>query len=230
MTNVSVEISGDAGDGAVRIVGGETALVPRAGLRVHDPNGEGAVSHNGLVYGPTKVEVGELSNGDYGLAAVDPSTGALVDLAQLAFGMKAVSATPSINITNQTVKLEGTDLTTRIGTSRRALFLVGASITLDTYAREGVNIYVRGLGPGGATITGFIGVGFYSGLEISSSPESFLSGSLSPQASSVDFRDDLAPGEWTFWLEAKDTSADAMDGSMEGSPYVGKVTMVVMPF
>lgn len=41
--HVAVEISGDGGDGGVRIVGGESALVPRAGIRVHGDPSEGAL-------------------------------------------------------------------------------------------------------------------------------------------------------------------------------------------
>lgn len=92
MSNVSVEISGDSGDGAVRIVGGENALVPRAGIRVHDAN-QPMVSHEEHVFGPTKVEMGELSDGTYGLALINPA-GKLVKLEDFIFGpQKAVKST-----------------------------------------------------------------------------------------------------------------------------------------
>lgn len=54
MSHVAVEISGDGGDGGVRITGGEGARYPRAGIRVYgDPSD------------PTPVEIVELVHEDF---------------------------------------------------------------------------------------------------------------------------------------------------------------------
>ncbi|MBM0259761.1 hypothetical protein [Micromonospora sp. 4G55] len=131
MSNVSVEISGDGGDGSVRITGGENALVPRAGMRVHDPNGAGSVAHEGHVYGPTKVEIGELSDGDYGIAVVNEA-GKLVKLEDFIFGPQkakktTVGQTSSTSYTNLSDGVGPAISSVKIGELGRAI------VTLTAY-------------------------------------------------------------------------------------------------
>jgi hypothetical protein len=91
------------------------------GLRVDDPSGI------------PQIRAGELVSGGYGLEAVD-ETGALVSLSTLAFGTEAITSTGGTYTANTEVgdywqpDPTGFGVTARIGTSRRAIILLGSEI------------------------------------------------------------------------------------------------------
>jgi len=96
------------------------------GLRVDDSSGN------------AQIRAGELVSGGYGLEAVD-ETGALVSLTTLAFGTEAVRSTSGSLVMDTSVgeywqpDPNGLGVTSRIGTSKRAILLLGSEIshTLD---------------------------------------------------------------------------------------------------
>ncbi|WP_431905575.1 hypothetical protein [Micromonospora carbonacea] len=84
---------------------------PRVGLQFYYPNGQVMARFGELPdgtgrvgmeicdeTGQVKVVAGEIADGQYGLAARNPQTGALVDLAQLAFGMKGDEQSSAIQV------------------------------------------------------------------------------------------------------------------------------------
>lgn len=83
-------------------------------------------------FGQQMVEAGLLSNGDYGLAAVDPATGGLVDLATLAFGIRADTVSAAVTLTTQSfTDLPGSfgpQVTVTIGNSGRCLVTLSCQI------------------------------------------------------------------------------------------------------
>lgn len=88
MSHVSVEISGDGVGGSVLITHYNSADGSGAGIRIHgDPTGPGAYvsPYNGRTYGRVMAEMGELSDGDYGIALVNEA-GELVKLQDFIFG------------------------------------------------------------------------------------------------------------------------------------------------
>lgn len=100
-----------------------------AGGNIKLTEGSLDVSNN---LGQLMVEAGLLSNGDYGLAAVDPATGALVDLATLAFGIRADTVSTAVNLTTQSfTDLPGSfgpQVTVKIGNSGRCLVTLSCQI------------------------------------------------------------------------------------------------------
>ncbi|ADU06420.1 hypothetical protein ML5_0878 [Micromonospora sp. L5] len=125
---------------------------PRVGLEFYYPNGRvmarfgqlpdgtGRVGmeicdENGVV----KVIAGEIADGQYGLAARDPDTGEVVDLAQLAFGMKADDQGSVITVNDTSVggipqwvaapDGQGPRVTdVRIGSSKKAAVFFGCQM------------------------------------------------------------------------------------------------------
>ncbi|MFJ6198843.1 hypothetical protein [Micromonospora sp. NPDC092111] len=88
-----------------------TGQPPRVGLQFYYPNGQIMARFGQLPdgtgrvgmeicdeTGAVKVIAGEMADGQYGLAAVNPQTGETVDLAQLAFGMKGAEQGSSIQV------------------------------------------------------------------------------------------------------------------------------------
>jgi len=133
---VSVEMNGDGAGGTLRICHGSASESGRAGIVVYgDPN-LGATVNQGKIYGPPMVEMGELSDGTYGLAAVNPA-GQMVKLAQLVFGPDAKADSSSGTRTGMTAfnlgDLTGADVgpsvTVNIGDTGKALVF----FTANTY-------------------------------------------------------------------------------------------------
>lgn len=233
MSYVSVEISGDGGDGGTRITGGEGALVPRAGLRVHgDPEGPGTTVHNGYVYGPVKVEIGELSNGDYGLAAYDPDSGGLVDLATLAFGLQADTvATAVTHTTGSFTDLSGSfgpEVTAIIGNTGRCLVTLSAQIDVRAKPNLGLS---TGSGYMGFVLSGAtsLSANFARSVYTSVSYDQFGS-EVVPQldvktgASRVILLEGLNPGVHTF------TTKYINFGDVTPGPTFSNRTIIVQPF
>lgn len=83
--------------------------------------------------GAVKVIVGEIADGQYGLAAHNPDTGELVDLATLAFGAKAASDGTSVTANSNTYTAKGGPVVpgVKIGNSRRALVTLTSEIVWD---------------------------------------------------------------------------------------------------
>lgn len=82
--------------------------------------------------GQKRVEAGLLSNGDYGLAAVDTATGNLVDLATLAFGIRADVVSGSASTTAGSMSdiagSYGPEVFVTVGETGRCLVTVSAQI------------------------------------------------------------------------------------------------------
>lgn len=97
----------------------------------------GSVVHNGRTYGPVKAEMGELSDGDYGIAVVNDS-GLLTKLTDFVFGPKAaydqgegnrdfdVHGSGYGDLAGAAV---GPSVDVMIGETGRCLMIVGAEIT-----------------------------------------------------------------------------------------------------
>lgn len=184
--------------------------------------------------GDKRIEVGQLSDGSFDLAAFEPGTGAQVNLAQLAFGTRAAKSSGSASppAGGAYVSIPGTLVdNVYIGTSGRVLFFITASANLDTYTREGFNMTVRGYGPGGVSLPGLARLSVTNGIELAGGPGDFLGGTFTFEGSIAEFEDGLTPGYWDFWLEVRNWSSGSMDGTLPGDPYIGSgATLIVMPF
>ncbi|MEH1098207.1 hypothetical protein [Micromonospora sp. CPCC 205561] len=185
MSFVSVEISGDGAGGKVVIAGGGTGATPRAGIRIHgDPSGPGSTVNNGRTYGPVKAEMGELSDGDYGLAVVNEA-GELVKLEDFIFGpkkavMNTVGTTSSTTYANLSDGVGPVLNNVTIGETGRAIVTLTAYIEAPAggTALMGVEIMrsdgsfaiapddLDSLSIGGGTTTGTVAVHGRSSVQV----------------------------------------------------------------
>jgi hypothetical protein len=181
--------------------------------------------------GTKRVEAGLLSDGTYDLAAVHPLSGALVPISTLAFGMTAARDNGPFNPTGggTIVPFDTPTVVTTIGDSGRALVMISASLALDWFPREGMNIVVLGDSPSGTTIQVNAKFGSLAYAD-NSAVGQFIGGTFSLQGSSIDFVEDLEPGVWTFYLAFQDISIGSQDGTMAGNPGCNQATLIVMPF
>lgn len=93
--------------------------------------------------GTKMVEAGLLSNGAYGLAAVDSASGELVDIATLAFGIRAASVTTAGTLSGSGSFRDitgnyGPEVTVTVGNSGRCLVTVSAEIEVDLLKNLGL--------------------------------------------------------------------------------------------
>lgn len=183
----------------------EAATIKGGSLRVVDDTGA------------LKVLVGLLPDGTYGLAAVNPA-GELVSLSTLAFGMKADQRSgPFTPTTGLYESLGGPVVTTQIGSSGRALFLITGTANCDTFSGEGIHLAVMGTGPAGAVYGPSIGYSLWNTIEATN-----VGGTLSMGSGVADFANDLAPGEWTFEVQFR-----TLGGA---NPDATQASLTVMPF
>lgn len=122
-----VEITGDGAGGSVSINGGGNGLtVGRAGMRVH-----------AFQDGPVKVELGELPDGDYGVALINPA-GELTKLSDVVFGPETAYDTEAgVRNADGWGDLTGPDaavgpsVTVTIGETGRCILILGCEVTWD---------------------------------------------------------------------------------------------------
>ncbi|MFF0099797.1 hypothetical protein ACFYO8_10725 [Micromonospora sp. NPDC005257] len=122
---------------------------PRVGLEFYYPNGQVMARFGQLPdgtgrvgmeicdeTGAVKVLAGELVDGQYGLAAYNPQTGGLVDLATLAFGVQAdvVTTTGVLSGSGSMRDIPGSygpEVTVKVGNTGRCIVTVSAEIEVE---------------------------------------------------------------------------------------------------
>lgn len=189
----------------------------------------------GDLFGNTLVLVGQLDpdggfdSENYGLAAADPVTGALVPLSRLAFGPQAdVESNRESTASNSYTDLAtpGPSVTVTIGTAGRCIVIVGAMIECEALRGAAIR-----------TASGYMGFE-YSGPDSASAADAYAASILfsynrSPSsedtdyavemsASRVNMLEGLAPGTYTF------TAKYRVDGT--STTFFDERSILVIPY
>jgi hypothetical protein len=230
-SHVSVEISGDGAGGAARIISGFLSESGRAGIVIYgDPSDPAATTNAGAKYGPAMVEMGELSDGSYGLAAVNPA-GQLVKLSTLAFGPAAESdasagtraGSAGFTWGDLTGSGAGPTVTVQIGDSGKALVIYSAFADMGHVPDDGgaawVNFEISGATSRAATLNP------YGGFRVQPNVGATVLGSqtISRQALVTG----LNPGQHTFTMKY---SVSSVTGLVSESALFSARDIAVFPY
>lgn len=234
LTNSAISSGGltiqDGGD--VTIKGGGSLVIKDGGsVLIEDAAGNILVqlgtlpdANYGLVVndnaGVPQVRAGELESGGYGLESVDPSTGHLVQLSTLAFGLASSSlqifpAETTASATLTDLATVGPSVTVTIGSSGRALVTVTALLAWT--ANRGC---VMGYAVSGATTTA---ADLNHTLAMNSQDPTSNNSTGNSQGSATFLVTGLTPGANTFTAKY----ATMFSGSVAFGPYRG---ITVQPF
>jgi hypothetical protein len=161
------------------------------------------------LFGDTMVLVGQIDpdggfgNDNYGLAAVDPDTGVLVSLQQLAFGPDGATVTTLQGTTNTSFVDLGTvgpEVTTTVGPSGRILIGISAEVNYNTTAdgTEGGIISFSASGAGVITAGTYV-ANAISGVSVAGADTGVIG--VVQAASKFWFISGLTPGVYTFTMK-----------------------------